>query len=225
MQPMNSLARIRTKICCISSLEEAQLAIRHGADALGLVGPMPSGPGILEESAIRAIARQVPPPVSTFLLTSETTIPNIIAQYQRVHTSAIQLVDTLQGAHRDLRKALPNIRLIQVIHVVDERSVQEALAIAPEVDALLLDSGRPSATVRELGGTGRVHNWALSQRIVANSSVPVFLAGGLNADNAQAALQTVRPFGLDLCSGVRTHQQLDEAKLRAFMQVVRLASA
>jgi len=66
----------RVKICCISSIEEARLAIEHGASALGLVGQMPSGPGIIEDELIYEIARVAPPPISTFLLTSQTN-PNI----------------------------------------------------------------------------------------------------------------------------------------------------
>ena len=210
------------KICCISSPAEAELAIALGASALGLVGPMPSGPGVISDEQIAIIARTVPPPIATFLLTSETDAEQIIAHQQRVHTNTIQLVDALKtGKYDHIRAALPGIRLVQVIHVIDERSVEEALRIAPHVDALLLDSGNPNLAVKELGGTGRVHDWTLSRKIRDQSPVPIFLAGGLRPDNVQQAIEAVQPFGLDLCSSVRTNGHLDPNKLEAFMTQVR----
>ncbi|MEZ0608445.1 phosphoribosylanthranilate isomerase [Fibrella sp. WM1] len=212
----------RVKICCISSPAEAQLAIRYGAAALGLVGPMPSGPGVITDDEIATIAQAVPPPIATFLLTSETSVGQIIAHQRRVNTNTIQLVDALtDGTYADIRTALPGIRLVQVIHVIDERSLDEALQIAPQVDALLLDSGNPNLAVKELGGTGRVHNWAISRQIREQSPVPIFLAGGLRPDNVRQAIDAVEPFGLDLCSGVRTQGKLDEAKLANFMKNVQ----
>jgi phosphoribosylanthranilate isomerase len=209
---------MRVKICCISSPAEAALAIRYGASALGLVGPMPSGPGMITDAEIKTIAATVPPPIATFLLTSETEANQIIAHQRRVSTNTVQLVDALSGGdYAQLRAGLPGIKLVQVVHVIDERSVDEALRIAHHVDTLLLDSGNPNLTVKELGGTGRTHNWTLSRQIREQSPVPVFLAGGLRPDNVRAAIEAVEPFGLDLCSGVRTQGHLDETKLAAFM--------
>lgn len=211
----------KVKICCISSVNEAQQAVKYGAAALGLVGPMPSGPGIISDALIATIAKQVPPPIGTFLLTSETDTQRIINHYRKVHTTTIQIVDALQeGKYQQIKMALPGVKIVQVIHVLDERSVDEALAISGEVDALLLDSGNPNLPVKLLGGTGRVHNWQLSRKIVEQSRVPVFLAGGLHASNVRQAIDEVQPFGLDLCSGVRTDNQLDERKLDAFFSVL-----
>jgi phosphoribosylanthranilate isomerase len=211
----------KIKICCISSIEEAQLAIRYGADALGLVGPMPSGPGTLTDDAIAEIVPIIPPPVASFLLTSETKAEAIIAHHKKAHTNTLQLVDALsEGTYADIRAALPAVKLVQVIHVIDEGSVEEAVRLSESVDALLLDSGNPHLKIKELGGTGRTHDWSLSRRIVAQAQAPVFLAGGLNAQNVRQAIEEVQPFGIDLCSGVRTDGQLDEAKLAAFMRSV-----
>jgi phosphoribosylanthranilate isomerase len=209
---------IRIKICCISSHEEAQLAIRYGASALGFVSAMPSGPGPIDESLIADVAPRVPPGVATFLLTSRTNAGEIIDQQKRCRTNTLQLVDDVEaGAHGVLRQALPGIGIVQVIHVVDDASVGEAVAAARTADALLLDSGRPKAAVKELGGTGRVHDWELSRAVVEQVTVPVWLAGGLNGGNVRAAIAAVRPFGVDICSGVRTNGRLDEAKLANFM--------
>ncbi len=208
---------MRVKICCIASLEEARLAVRQGAAALGLVGRMPSGPGPIEDGLIAEIAASAPPPVATFLLTSETEPEAIVDHVRRCGTNTVQLVDAIDpNAYAVLRKALPRVKIVQVIHVTGPESVAEAKQRAPLVDALLLDSGRPGAAVRELGGTGRVHDWSLSRRIVAGISRPVFLAGGLRPDNAAEAWRAVKPFGLDLCTGVRTNGRLDEGKLRDF---------
>jgi phosphoribosylanthranilate isomerase len=214
---MQSTARPRVKICCIASVAEAWLAIMHGAAALGLVSRMPSGPGVISEEQIAEIAAQVPPSVGSFLLTCEQDTDAIIAQQQRCRTNTLQIVDHLtRGSHSELRRALPGIGIVQVIHVVGPESVDEACAIAPQVNAILLDSGNPALQIKELGGTGRRHDWSLSRQIRELVDVPIFLAGGLNPGNVRQAIEEVGPFALDICSGVRTNSQLDEQKLAAF---------
>ena len=209
----------RVKICCISSMEEARLAIESGAAALGLVSDMPSGPGVISEDKIAEIAAGVPPPIATFLLTSKTAVDEIIRQQRYCRTNTIQIVDRLtDGSYRDLKAALPGISIVQVIHVVNQESIAEAILISPEVDAILLDSGNQAAKIKELGGTGRVHNWDLSRQICKQVSKPVFLAGGLHPGNIQQAIQTVRPFGIDICNGVRTENSLDRNKLNEFFK-------
>ncbi|GGY04585.1 N-(5'-phosphoribosyl)anthranilate isomerase [Litchfieldella qijiaojingensis] len=216
----------RVKICCIGSVEEARLAVRLGASALGLVSEMPSGPGVIDEPLITEITASVPPPIGTFLLTSRTAVAQIVAQQQRCGVNTVQICDRLPpGSHAQLRRSLPGVSLVQVIHVTDQTSVSEARQVAPEVDALLLDSGNQSLPVKELGGTGRTHDWSLSARIAEVSPVPVFLAGGLNAENVGEAIATVRPFGVDICTGVRSDGKLDERKLRQFMEAVKDAAA
>lgn len=211
----------KVKICCISSVEEARIAVAHGASALGLVARMPSGPGPIADDLILSIARTVPPPIATFMLTSETAARAIIAHHRRTLTNTIQIVDELaEGTYEEIKRELPTIKLVQVIHVIDESSVDEAIRIAASVDALLLDSGNPKAAIKELGGTGRVHNWGLSRKIVEQSKVPVFLAGGIHAGNVQQAINEVGPFGIDLCSSVRTDGKLDPQKLGLFFQAI-----
>ena len=215
------MTRPRVKICCISSIDEARIAIEYGASALGLVGHMPSGPGVIGDELIYQIVKTVPPPISTFLLTSETKPQNIIQHYRRVNTTTIQIVDELeQREYQTLRNELPNVKLVQVIHVIDENSVKEAIEISKYVDAILLDSGNPNLSVKELGGTGRTHNWELSREIRKAIPIPLFLAGGLNKNNVRQAIETVQPFGLDLCSGVRTEGQLDRQKLKDFFNAI-----
>ena len=222
----STAAPMRVKICCIATIDEAWLAINHGASAIGFVSRMPSGPGPIEESLIASIVPRIPAGVATFLLTSETTAEPIIAEQRRTRVNTIQLVDEVDpGTHERLRAELPGVSLVQVIHVTGASSVDEAVALAPRVDALLLDSGNPSLAVKELGGTGRVHDWSLSREIRDRASVPVYLAGGLNPLNAAEAIERVRPFGLDVCSGLRTDGRLDPVKVEAFMRVVRSSTA
>jgi phosphoribosylanthranilate isomerase len=212
----------RIKVCCIASRDEAWMAIRHGASAIGLVSAMPSGPGPIAEDRICEIAAAVPPPIATFLLTSLQSVDAIVAQQRRCGTNTIQLVDRLEdGSLDDLRRALPGISIVQVIHVTGERSVDEAIGVAPHVDAILLDSGNPALAVKELGGTGRTHDWAVSRRIRDAVDVPVFVAGGLRDANVADAVRTVEPFGVDVCSGVRTDGRLDEEKLSRFVAAIR----
>lgn len=209
---------LRIKVCCMQSVEETRLAIRYGAAALGFVSAMPSGAGIVDEETIASITPHVPPPIATFLLTSSLDADHIIEQQRRCNCNTLQLVDAVPlSAYAKLRRALPGVRIVQVIHVTGEESLAEAQEVAAHADALLLDSGNPKLTVKELGGTGRTHNWAISRQIVATVPVPVFLAGGLNPGNAAAAVEAVRPFGLDVCSGLRIDGKLDESKLAAFM--------
>ncbi len=215
----------RVKICCIKSAAEVALAVAAGASAVGLVSAMPSGPGVIPEALIREIIAEIPPGVASFLLTSAQDVDTIIAQQHRLRPNTLQLCDRLTGGtHDDLRAALPGIKIVQVIHVQGTASVDEALAIAPAVDALLLDSGKPDLAQKELGGTGRTHDWALSREIVRRVPVPVFLAGGLRSDNIASAIRRVAPYGLDLCTGVRTGGDLDPAKLTAFMEQVHASS-
>jgi phosphoribosylanthranilate isomerase len=212
---------IRVKICCISSVEEAMLAVRYGASALGLVSEMPSGPGVIDENLIAEISSIVPPPVATFLLTSKQNAEEIIIQHERTKTNTLQLVDHLpHNELKKLRDRLPGIKLVQVIHVMDENSINEAIGVQTYVDALLLDSGNPKLKVKELGGTGRTHNWEISRKIKDKVNIPVFLAGGLNAENVIDAIKAVQPYGLDICSGVRSDNSLDEEKLRFFISAV-----
>lgn len=213
---------VRVKICCIASEDEAMLAMEAGADALGLVSAMPSGPGPIPEEAIESIVRVVGSRAATVLLTSRQDAASIGAQIARIRPTVLQVVDEL-AAHEYaiLRREHPEVVMMQVIHVRDERSAEEAVAIAPHVDALLLDSGNPAATVKELGGTGRVHNWAVSRTIRESVRVPVFLAGGLRVGNVAEAIAAVRPFGVDVCSGVRAAGGLDREAVHAFVRAAR----
>jgi len=215
---------IRIKICCIGSVKEAALAVRYGASAIGLVSEMPSGPGPISEAKITEIAATVPPGIASFLLTSKQDVTSIIEQQRCCRTSTIQLVDRLiTGGYSDLRDALPGISIVQVIHVNGEESIQEAVAVSHHVDAVLLDSGNQNLQIKQLGGTGRTHDWSISRSICEAVDKPVYLAGGLNPENVTEAIRQVRPFGVDVCSGLRPNGNLDERRLAGFVDAVKRA--
>ena len=213
---------VRVKICCMKDISEVELAIRSGASALGFVSSMPSGPGPIPEDLIAELIARVPPTISTFLLTSKQDTLSIVDQQRGTHASTLQLVDTVStDTYRYLRKEFPTVELVQVIHVTGEESLEFARSIASFVDAVLLDSGNPNLRVKELGGTGRVHDWTISRKICEALKIPVYLAGGLNPDNVAEAIRFVRPFAVDVCSGVRTNGDLDATKLSRFFDEVR----
>jgi phosphoribosylanthranilate isomerase len=218
---MNATRTPRVKICCIASVYEAALAIEYGASALGLVSKMPSGPGVISDELIAKIAASVPPAIGTFLLTSRQRVADIIEQHRFCRTNTIQICDHLtHGTHRDLKEALPGISVVQVVHVTGPESVEETARVAPHVNAILLDSGNQKLAVKELGGTGRTHDWTVSRAIRERIGVPLFLAGGLTAENVSLAIEEVGPFGVDVCSGVRTDGKLDGSKLKRFFTAI-----
>ena len=218
MQPGAYLTKPLIKICCVQSIAEARTVIKAGASAIGLVSAMPSGPGVIDQALISEIGSALPAPVETFLFTSELIASRIIELHHICRTTTIQLVDYVEVAELvKLRQSLPDIRLVQVIHVVDDVSLLEASSVEPYVDAILLDSGNVKLDVKQLGGTGRVHDWAVSRRIVVSLKRPVFLAGGLKPENVAEAIAQVQPDGLDVCSGVRTEGLLDQKKLNALI--------
>lgn len=217
--------RTRIKVCCMASAEEVGIAVRCGADAVGLVAEMPSGPGPISDELATEIARVVPPGVTPCLLSSREVGDALAAHAREVGVGVIQVVRHVDpGEHARIRRASPALKIVQVVHVEDEGSVELAREYAETADALLLDSGRPGAAVAELGGTGRAHDWALSRRIVESVRAPVWLAGGLKPENVGEAVRQVRPFGVDVCSGLRPGGALDEDALRAFAEAVREAT-
>ncbi len=223
---MKGTLKPHIKICCIGNVKEAKMAIELGASALGLVGNMPSGPGVISDDKIAEIVSIIPPSVASFLLTSETDAEKVIMHQKRVGTNTIQIVDKLQtGTYEDIRFALNNIKLVQVIHVLDESSIDEAIAVSQYVDAVLLDSGNPNLKVKKLGGTGRIHNWEISKIIRQKLDIPIFLAGGINPNNITKAIRFVQPFGIDLCNGVRTNGILDECKLGNLFKIIETVRA
>jgi len=215
-------ARPRVKICCMASPAEARIAATAGADLIGLVGPMPSGAGIITPAECREIADGAPAKVTPVLLTSSQTAAEIARDVSACAVRTVQIVRHVEpGVHDALADRLPGVRRFQVVHVEGSSALELIATYGARTDAFLLDSGRPGEA--ELGGTGRTHDWEVSAAFVRASPVPVFLAGGLTPGNVGEAIARVRPHGVDICSGVRTDDRLDPEKLRAFMAAIDLA--
>jgi phosphoribosylanthranilate isomerase len=217
---------MRIKVCCIQSLEEAQLALGCGAHALGFVSEMPSGPGTIADSEIREIIARIPPTYSTVLLSSRTDPRSIVEHQRETGANTLQLVSAVCPEDLDrLRENLPGIAVLKVIHVQNESSIELASSYSKSATAILLDTGNPEARIPKLGGTGLTHDWSISRRIVETCSVPVFLAGGLDPLNVEDAIRHVRPFGVDVCSSLRPRGMLDTAVLRDFISSANRGAA
>ena len=202
--------------------QEIALAAEAGADLVGLVGPMPTGPGTLSLQDAATLARSVPDGILPVLLSSSTTEQDLIRDLQVVRPHTVQIVQHVaREVHISLAGSLPGIARLQVIHVEGPEAVDLIRTYGDAPDGFLLDSGRPGAN--ELGGTGRVHDWSVSRACVEAAKRPVFLAGGLNPANVTDAVRQVSPHGIDVCSGVRTDDRLDPEKLSAFMASIQQA--
>lgn len=212
--------RIRTKLCCIQDARELQHAVAAGADALGFVGQGLSGPEVIDDdAAIASLVAQVPPPVDPWLLTRETDPIALVTQVTTTGVKTVQLCDRVTASTAAaLRAAVPGVRLVQVIHVAGPETLEDARDAAQHADALLLDSGAPAEGA--WGGTGRTHDWSVSAAVVEATDRPVILAGGLRPDNVGEAIATVRPWMVDLCSGIRRDGVLDPALAGAFVAAV-----
>ncbi|MEO1714017.1 MAG: phosphoribosylanthranilate isomerase [Bacteroidota bacterium] len=216
------MGTIKIKICCIQDVAEAEMAIDAGADALGLVGKMPAGPGPISDQQIHEIVNRLPTHIASFLLTSETTAGGIAVHQAFTNANTVQIVDYPEiSEYKLLREHLKGVTIVQVVHMNHPQALEKIEAVSPWVDALLLDSGVFRDDLRQLGGTGKTHDWEKSRQVVANSSVPVWLAGGLNPENVEKALDQVRPQGVDICSGVRSGGRLDQEKLTDFVAAIR----
>ncbi|MEM7506915.1 MAG: phosphoribosylanthranilate isomerase [Pseudomonadota bacterium] len=216
---------VKVKICCISSAEEASLARAAGADYLGLVGPMPSGPGTLELDEISAITARMSAEecaCAVHLSAAEGAV-ELAAASRVTGARTLQIVRHVSvEVHRELALIAPDVTRWQVIHVEGTEAVEAISAYSPHVDGFLLDSGTP--TIGRLGGTGKVHDWSISRACVTATWRPVFLAGGLRPENVGEAIRAVRPHGVDICTGVRSDGMLDTQKLRRFLAAIAEAA-
>ncbi|MFD6273410.1 phosphoribosylanthranilate isomerase [Nocardia asteroides] len=214
---------VRTKICGIRSEHDLRLAVEAGADAVGFLCGLThfSEDGLGIDDA-KHIADQVPPFVNKVLVTHREEAVAILDLAERVGVDTIQVHGLVTPqTMKQVRDGAGRRTIVKAVHVTGEHSVEEAKAAAAHCDAVLLDS----RTTDRLGGTGCVHDWTISARIVAELSrldCPVVLAGGLNARNVAAAIERVRPFAVDVNSGVEDPDGAKSlAECRAFVRAAR----
>ena len=208
---------MRTKICGIRNAADARVAIEAGASAVGfLVGITHLAEDKIDPSDAREIIRMLPPFVSSVMVTHLTEADQIVDLARQLNPTTIQIHDYVDPSVAEaVKKSLGWIKTIKAIPVVDRVEALELVKAYQGVcDALLLDS----VTKGRIGGTGKTHDWTISKEIIEASQLPVFLAGGLNPDNVAEAARFVRPYGVDVNSGVELHGYKDAALVRRFIE-------
>lgn len=199
----------RVKICCIQNPDEARLAIGVGADSLGLVSSTPASPQVMRPEKIREITQLIPPSIDAFVLTALDSSWDLIDLIRNVKNRTIQLIDRLNtGNYLEIRASIPCVKIVQTIDASHEEAFDQAIRIDSYVDAILLKAN--------LHGS-----WEVCREIVEHVQTPVFLSGDLHALNVREAIEAIRPFGVDVCEGVRTEGKLDAEKLRRFIHEVK----
>jgi len=215
---------MRVKICGVSRVEDALVIVEAGADAVGcLVGLDHPSPDQVSAATAKAVFSVLPPFVARVLVTHRTKLGEVADLVRDTGATAVQLHGEFPlVAVPALREALPYLSIVKCVHVTGEEAIAAAGAAARVADAVLLDT-----KVRgRIGGTGKVHDWSISARIVESCPRPVILAGGLNPGNVAEAIARVRPYGVDANSGTRAtggtkDPAKDPAKVRAFVAAAR----
>jgi phosphoribosylanthranilate isomerase len=206
----------RVIVSGITSTAEADLAIRCGADALGVAC---GGPGGIAEETILKINQQIPPPICAFLMTRSTKIEELAGQQRRCRANALQLLEMPPtGIYTDLRRLLSGIELIQTAHIGSEVSIRKAFESARQVSALILAPEDP----RQIGTAAETSAfWKLCSAIREQSPAPVFVSGPRTAKAVAEVIKVAGPFGIELNAAVRTDGALDEGKLKRCISAAR----
>ena len=215
------MRRVRVKICGITSKEDLEAAVDAGADALGFVVDVPESPRNMSMARAHTLVEATPPFVQSVVVSVFQTPDRLGTLCSRLAPDAVQLVGALPQDD-SIDEHVRGTRVIRVIPVDNRGQDLTVLSAASRFDAVLTDSHVPGAH----GGTGRSHNWATSRAIRDRiAPTPLILAGGLTSDNVRAAIETVRPYAVDVSSGVERRPGVkDPAKMRCFIEAVTEAS-
>lgn len=206
----------RFKICGLRTAEAVAAAVAAGADAIGL-NFYPPSPRYLTVAEAGALARQIPPLISRVALFVETPAAEIRSVARQVGADTVQLY----GASPADFAALADFRRLGAFAAEPGETLARLEPFLPELDAVLLDAAVPG----EWGGTGQPAAWAEAAAVVEALEIPVILAGGLTADNVAAAIAEVRPYAVDVASGIEVSRGVaDPARILAFGDAVRRAS-
>ncbi len=212
------------KVCCIQNIAEALSCIERQVHMIGFVSAMPTGFRLLTDLQIKDIISQLPPSETlSVLLSSRTSAAGLVDHIRYTGAQALQIVDELsQDVLRQVREQLPELKIIQVIHVTSPKDIEKAQSIESLVDYILLDSGKQQGNPKALGGTGLTHDWSISAELVRSLSKPVMLAGGLKLQNIAEAIDTVGPAGIDICTGLRDPKYLLLKRLDEMISKLKL---
>lgn len=207
---------VKVKICGITNIKDALLAAELGADFLGFIVEISESEDSLSKDEAKNLIRQLPLEVIPVMVTYLNNAEEIVKVASYVIAGAVQLHSNISLPEiGKIRKALPKIKIIKAIHVIDEKVVSEAVKFSDYVDYILLDSKAKG----KIGGTGKTHDWSISRKIILKCKKPVLLAGGLNPENVLDAVRKIKPFGVDVNSGVKAKPRVKDAeKLRKFIE-------
>lgn len=211
------------KICGIASEEDARVAAASGADLAGfLAGLVYPSPDAVEAGEARRLARGLPATIRPVLVTHRTDPDLVAALLRETGFSAVQLHGEFPIREIPaLRDALPGLFVSRVVHVDGPEAIARGTEVARFADAVHLDT----RVGDRLGGTGTTHDWGIAAEIVRSCGKPVLLAGGLTPENVARAVRTVRPWAVDVNSGVEDAEgRKSPERCRAFALAARATS-
>jgi phosphoribosylanthranilate isomerase len=212
---------MRVKFCGTASLADMQCAVDAGCDAMGFImGVTHQSSDFVTPAEAAEMVRQLPPFIEPVAVTHLQETEDLIRLVKDSRCTTLQVQNTVEPSELDvIRYALPYLKIVKAVHVTDASAVKTAKRYEPHADALILDT----RTAEKIGGTGIVHDWNISAKIVANSAIPVILAGGLTPENVREAIQKVRPYGVDVHTGVRKNGARNPERTLAFAREARSA--
>ncbi|NLZ30120.1 MAG: phosphoribosylanthranilate isomerase [Methanomicrobiales archaeon] len=210
---------MRVKFCGTTSRMDMQCAIDAGCDALGFImGVVHQSSDVVTPAEAAEMIRWLPPFIEPVAVTHLQDPEDLIKLVRDSRCTTLQIQNTIEPFATDaIRDALPFVKIVKAVHVMDESAIRTGKLYEPYVDALLLDS----RTREKIGGTGIPHDWNISAEIVANSAIPVILAGGLTPENVAGAIRRVRPYGVDVHTGIKKDGIRDPEKTLAFAREAR----
>ena len=215
------------KICGIRRHEDALIAAELGADAIGLlVGQRHNSPDFISAAVAREISRTLPPSVEAVLVTQITEVDEIERLLRQSGITAVQLHSEITAdSVANLRTRFPDLKVFKSVHVISAESVRYPEGFSKVVDGFVLDT--INVATDQVGGTGNIHDWSISQEIVTRfPDIPIILAGGLNSKNVRSAIESVHPFGVDVNSGTKGSDGFKDArKMREFIREAKRLGA
>ena len=215
------------KICGIRRHEDALIAAELGADAIGLlVGQRHNSPDFISAAVAREISRTLPPSVEAVLVTQITEVDEIERLLRQSGIRAVQLHSEITAdSVANLRTRFPDLKVFKSVHVISAESVRYPEGFSKVVDGFVLDT--INVATDQVGGTGNIHDWSISQKIVERfPDIPIILAGGLNSKNVRSAIESVHPFGVDVNSGTKGSDGFKDArKMREFIREAKRLGA
>ncbi|MHC1631247.1 MAG: phosphoribosylanthranilate isomerase [Methanotrichaceae archaeon] len=206
----------RVKICGIRNESERDCVVSAGADAIGFVVEIPISRRSISKETARSLIEGLSPFVTSVIVTAPDSVEEAANLARATRADVIQVHDTLGLEDlKELQKRIPQkIVAATAVHPDAEENLQ---VLADVADAVLLDTFKKG----KLGGTGEVHDWNVSAGLVRDLNVPVILAGGLDSENVAQAVKRVRPYAVDVSSGVETDGKKDCQKVNTFVKGVR----